>query len=259
MKIIILCGGKGIRLENDIGFIPKSMVKIGHRPMLWNVMKIYSKFGFTDFVLALGKDGGLIRDYFLNFNKHFNDIIVNLENGSVEYLTNNQEKDWKITCVETGENAGTGARISRCQDYVDNMFMVAYSDCLSDISVKAVLESHIKSGKIATITGVMPPYRYGEFVFDNNEVINFNEKSLLRSDSGWVNGGFMVFNKEIFNYLNPFNECILENEIFKKLVADKQINIFKHSGFWQCLDNDREFNFLNDLCDKNLNYWLFNK
>ena len=259
MKIVILCGGKGIRLENSNDFIPKAMAKIGHRTMIWNVMKIFSKFGLYDFVLALGKNGDMIRDYFLNFNKNFNDITISLSNNNVQYLTNNQEKDWQITCVETGENAGTGARISRCQEYLGENFMVTYSDCLSDVNIEEVISSHIKSGKVATITGVMPPYRYGEFVTEDERIIGFNENSLLKSNNGWVNGGFMVFNKQIFKYLNPFNECSLENEIFKKLVSDDQINIFKHPGFWQCLDNDREYNYLNNLCDQNLNYWLFNR
>lgn len=259
MKVVILCGGKGIRLENSNNFIPKAMVKIGHRPMLWNVMKIFSRFGFSDFVLALGKDGGMIRDYFLNFNKHFNDITVSLSDNNVKYLTNNLEKDWQVTCVETGETAGTGARISRCHKYLNDSFVVAYSDCLSDVNIEEVVASHVKSGKIATITGVLPPYRYGEFVVEDDKVIDFNERSLLKSNSGWVNGGFMVFNKEIFKYINSFNECNLENEVFKKLVADNQVNIFKHTGFWQCLDNDREYTYLNDLCNQNLNYWLFSK
>jgi glucose-1-phosphate cytidylyltransferase len=259
MKVVILCGGKGIRLENSNEFIPKAMVKIGPQPMIWNVMKIFSRFGFSDFVLALGKNGHMVRDYFLNFNNNSNNITISLADNTVQYLTNNQEEDWKVTCVETGENAGTGARVSRCQEYLGDSFAVAYADCLSDVDLDAVLESHIKSGKIATITGVMPPYRYGDFIFEGDEVVDFNEKSLLKSNHGWVNGGFMIFNKEIFNYLNPFNECVLENEVFKKLAKDGQINIFKHDGFWQCLDNDRELAHLNSLYDQNLNCWLFNR
>lgn len=260
MKVVILCGGNGIRLRNSLEFIPKAMIKIGYRPMLWHVMKIYAKYGFTDFVLALGSGGNLIKDYFINYDVNINDITIKL--GQKDYIlqSEHQERDWKITFVNTGDYAGTGARISRCQNYLtENDFLVTYSDCLADVNIKKLLDNHKKSNKIATITGVMPRFRYGEFIINDDEVVKWNEISNLKSRGGWVNGGFMAFNKKIFKYLEPFNECVLEKEVFTKLTNDKQINIYKHEGFWQELDNDREYTFLCNLCEKNSEFWLFDK
>jgi len=260
MKVVILCGGNGIRLRDSLEFIPKAMVKIGHRPMLWHVMKIYAKYGFTDFVLALGNGGNLIKDYFMNYDVNVNDVTIKL--GQKDYVSRSehQEKNWRITFVDTGDQAGTGARISRCQDYLaEDDFLVAYSDCLADINIQKLLDDHKKSDKITTVTGVMPHFRYGEFIVNDNEAVKWNEISNLKSRVGWVNGGFMAFNKKIFKYLAPFNECVLEKEVYAKLVDDKQINVYKHEGFWQELDNDREYNFLRDLCEKNSEFWLFDK
>lgn len=258
MTTVILCGGQGLRLNDSLTFIPKGMVKIGHRPILWHVMKIYSQYGHNDFILALGKGGYLIRDYFLNYNKNINDITLMLGESQIEYKTQHQETDWKITFVETGEEAGTGARIFRCKQYVESKkFMVTYSDCLVDININDLLKYHDKSDKIATVTGVMPPYRYGEFIMKDNQPIDYKASSRLKSPHGWVNGGFMVFKQKIFEYLNSFNECILENEVFNELVKNREISIYPHNDFWQCLDNNREYLYLNELCDRNLEYWLF--
>ena len=257
MKAVILCGGKGVRLNNAWEPIPKAMVRIGHRPMIWHVMKIFSKVGITEFVLALGSGGEKIREYFINYNLFTNDLTVELGKQQVVLNSAHQEKDWKVTLVDTGEAAGTGARLFRCRDYIkDENFFVAYSDCLADVKLDRVLEEHQKSGRIATVTGVLPPFRYGEFIVADKQVVSYNEVSHLKSLGGWVNGGFMVFSPGIFNYLEPYNECILEKNIFPRLVADKQLNVSEHTGFWQCLDNDRELNYLNQLCSNNTEPWL---
>ena len=258
MKTVILCGGSGVRLKNSNSFIPKAMVKIGHRPLIWHVMKIYAKFGYTDFVLALGQGGDIIKDYFMKYDINTNDSTIKLGSKEITLHSQNQEKDWKITFVETGENSGTGARLFRCQDYIrDDNFFVAYADCLSNIDIEKLLESHKKHDKPVTVTGVMPPFRYGEFILKEDVAVDWHETSKLKSADGWVNGGFMVFKKEAFRYLEPFNECTLEKEVFSKLVKDRSVNIFKHDKFWQCLDNEREFSYLNSLCEKNMEYWLF--
>lgn len=260
MKVVILCGGDGIRLKNSLEFIPKAMVKIGHRPLLWHVMKIYAKYGFNDFVLALGKDGDKIRDYFLNYDHFANDISITLGTGDIKINSQHQENEWTITMVDTGELAGTGARLARCKKYLDKeKFFLAYSDCLANIHIDKLLDYHNESNKIATVSGINPSYRYGEFEKIDGEIISWNEISKLSSRKGGVNGGFMVFENSIFEYVNSLSECILEKEVFANLVKNKQIDIYEHEGFWQSLDNDRECNFLNELCEKNSEYWLIDK
>jgi glucose-1-phosphate cytidylyltransferase len=258
MKVLILCGGEGIRLKHMLEPIPKAMVMIGTKPMIWHVMKIFSKFGYNEFVLALGSGGETIRDYFINYNLFSNDITLELGNKDIKLNSQNQEKNWKITFVDTGEQAGTGARILRCKNYLnEDSFFISYSDCLSNVDVNKVLEKNKTSNKIITITGIFPPFRYGEFILKNDEPIDYNPISKLKSIHGLVNGGFMVAKKEIFNYLEPFNECILETNVFKKLVSNHQINIHKHDEYWQCLDNDREYAILNNFYEKNQQWWLF--
>lgn len=257
MKIIILCGGNGIRLRNSLEVIPKGLVKIGHRPMLWHIMKIYANFGFNEFILALGNNSEAIRNYFIHYDEIINDLTITLGKHDLVFNTEHQENNWKITFVETGGDSGTGARIARCKKYVgDEEFAVAYSDCLADVNIQKLLEFHHSQKKTASVTGVTPPYRYGEFVMEKNKPVAYRDASRLKSIDGLVNGGFMVFHPKIFNYLDSFSECVLEKDVFGNLVKDGQISIFEHSGFWQCLDNDREYKYLNDLCAKNSEYWL---
>lgn len=258
MKVVILCGGKGIRLNDSLEFIPKGMVKIGHRPLLWHVMKIYANYGFDEFVLALGSNGKVIRDYFLHYNENINDLTLTLGERKLQYNTQNQEENWKITFVETGESSGTGARLFRCQKYLNNEdFLLTYSDCLANIDINELIKFHNSHGKLATASGVFPPFRYGEFVMKDGNPIDFRETSKLKSINGLVNGGFLVFKNGIFDYLTPYNECVLEKEVFQNLAKDSQMNIFEHHGFWQCIDNDRECNFLNKLAEENSEFWLF--
>ncbi|MCF7843476.1 NTP transferase domain-containing protein [Candidatus Gracilibacteria bacterium] len=258
MKVVILCGGKGIRLNDTLDFIPKGMVKIGHRPLLWHIMKAYSNHGFNEFVLALGSNSKAIRDYFLHYNENINDLTLTLGNNKLDYNTQNQEENWKITFVETGENSGTGARLFRCQKYLnDDDFLLTYSDCLSDIDINKLVGFHILNKKILTTTGVLPPFRYGEFIMDGAIPKEYRSVSKLRSQDGLVNGGFMALSCKIFDYLTPYNECVLEQDIFKSLVNDRQLSIFEHFGFWQCIDNEREYRFLNKLSEENSEFWLF--
>src|SRR5581483_12276691 len=164
MKVVILCGGEGIRLRNQLHFGPKALVTIDDKPMIWHIMKRYSLFGYTEFVLALGKYGEMIRDYFFNYNLYTNDVEFTIgKSNEITYHSVNQEKNWKITFVNTGEEAHTGARLSRCKNYVEDEFMLTYSDCLSNVDLSKLYKQHKASKKTVTVTGVMPPFRYGEF------------------------------------------------------------------------------------------------
>lgn len=258
MKVVILCGGEGVRLKNHLSYMPKGLAHIDDNPLIWHIMKRYSLFGYNEFVLALGKDGHKIRNYFLNYNSYTNDIEFSLgKSNSLKYHNLNQEENWKITLVNTGEKAHTGARVSRCQKYIDTEdFMVSYSDCLSDIDIDKLLKLHMNEKKIATVTGVQPPFRYGEFIIKKNKAVDFSPISKLSAMHGHVNGGYMVFNKKIFDYLNSYNECTLESEVFKALTKKEELNVYKHDKFWQCLDNDREYEYLKKLCENNQRYWL---
>ncbi|RJQ37081.1 glucose-1-phosphate cytidylyltransferase [Candidatus Microgenomates bacterium] len=260
MKTIILCGGKGARLGEETNFLPKAMIKIGHRPIIWHILKRYSFNGFNDFILALGEKGELIRDYFIKYDYYTNDVKIDLKNGKIENLTNHLESDWKISLVDTGNFAMSGARIQRCKNYLndEDVFMVSYSDCLANIDIKDLIDFHIHSKKIATVTGVLPPYREGEFLVEKHLAMGFyeNKENKLQMKH-YINGGYMVFNKEIFSYLNSFNECRLESDIFPKLIKDKQLAIYPHDKFWRWLDTERDFNYLNDLAEKNKMCWLY--
>lgn len=258
MKVIILCGGEGIRLRHQLDHIPKGLVHIDNKPLLWHIMKRYSLFGFNEFILALGKHGHKIRNYFLNYSLYTNDVGFTLaDSHKLTYYNANQEENWKIILANTGDEAHTGARVFRCQKYIDSDdFMLTYSDCLSDVDLGKLLKQHRKTGKIATVTGVRPPFRYGEFIMKNEKVLDFSPTSKLSAMRGYVNGGFAVFHNDIFKYLNSYNECVLENEVYKELVKKKQLEVYKHDGFWQCLDNDREYEYLKKLCEENKRYWL---
>ncbi|MDO8610953.1 MAG: sugar phosphate nucleotidyltransferase, partial [bacterium] len=200
MKVVILCGGEGIRLKNDLEYIPKGMVFIDDKPLLWHVMKHFSLFGYNEFVLALGKNGNLIRDYFLNYNLYTNDIELKLDiNGNSKCLSVSQEDNWNIIFANTGDSASTGARLSRCKKYIeDDAFFVCYSDCLSDINIDNLYKFHKKNNRILSISGIRPPFRYGEFIVKNNKVVDYLSISSLIAINGFVNGGYMIFNKGIF-------------------------------------------------------------
>ena len=258
MKIVILCGGRGIQLKHQIQYIPKGLVYIDEKPIIWHIMKRYSQYGFNEFILALGKNGNIFRNYFLNYNQYTNDIGFNLgKNNNSTIYNKNQEENWNIIMTNTGEQANTGARLYRCKKYINSdEFMVTYSDCLSNIDINKLIRYHKSNKNIATITGVKPPFRYGEFTIKKNKVVSFSTTSKLSALKGYVNGGFMVFNKKIFNYLNSYNECTLEKEVFTNLVKDRKLDIYKHDAFWQCLDTDRELTYLKQLSQENKRYWL---
>jgi len=259
MKVLILCGGRGIQLFNESIYIPKGMVRLGHRPILWHIMKRFALAGHTDFILALGGRGEMIRDYFLNYDRLANDTRVVLGSGCIEMLTQHQEDAWRITFVDTGENANSGARISRCRQYImDNNFFVTYSDTLGDIDINGLVTFHRSSKKLLTLTGVIPPYREGEFFIDGKSVIGpYDAREDKQSKrQRLVNGGYMVADKKLFSWITSFNECRLETDVFSRLIKEEQLNIYPHYGFWRWLDTDRDYLYLQELVDKNQTYWL---
>ena len=224
MKVVILCGGLGSRLSEETKKIPKPMVRIGNLPILIHIMNLYASYGFTDFILALGYKKNIIKKYFKKFKK----------------------KNWKIDLVDTGANSLTGTRVLKLKEKLikDNNFLLTYGDGLSNVNIKKAIKFHNKFKKIATVTAVRPPARFGELVIKNNNVINFYEKNQIRE--GWINGGFFIFNKKIFNFI-PKRNSMLERETIKRLTINRELAVYKHSGFWQCMDTLRDKELLNKI------------
>ena len=245
MKVIILCGGMGTRLYPDTENKPKPMVEIGGKPILWHILKIYEKYNYNDFVLALGYKGVDIKKYFLDYNLLSGNIEVDLNKGIVKHNTILKE-NWKINMVDTGSNTLTGGRILRLQKTIskEGTFMVTYGDGLTDLNIKDLVEFHKSHGKIATVTAVRPKGRFGVMSFDGERVVDFNEKPQV--GEGWINGGFFVFEPEIFDYLLD-DSTVLEADPMQRLTADGQLMAFKYKGAWQCMDTPRDREQLNML------------
>ncbi len=255
MKAVILCGGMGTRLKEETEYKPKPMVEIGEMPMIWHIMKIYSHFGISKFVLCLGYKGSMIKDYFFNYEMRNSDFTIHLEDRKINIHNQPTEKSWEITLAETGANAMTGSRVKRIEQYIDeDVFLLTYGDGLSNVNINSLLEFHRSHGKIGTVTGVHPPSRFGELSIENNTVVNFNEKPQLHS-GGLISGGFFVFNKKFFKYLSSAENCILERDPMEKLASEGQLMVYKHSGFWQCMDTYRDFEFLNKKWIENKAEW----
>jgi len=242
MKTIILCGGIGTRMKEETEFKPKAMVLIGGKPILWHIMKMYSHYGYNEFVLALGYKGEMIRDYFLNQRTFLNDLTINTLDNSIEFHTNDSG-NFKITFVDTGAESLTGERILRLKKYItEEDFMLTYADGVSDININQLVDFHKKQGTLGTITGVHPHSKYGLVHIDKETslVKAFDQKPVMYD---YVNGGFMVFNKKAFDY---FNNDQMEDGL-KKMVEENQLSIYKHEGFWKAMDTYREMEELNKL------------
>ncbi len=253
MKVVILAGGLGTRLSEETSVRPKPMVEIGGKPILWHIMKIYSSFGFTDFVICGGYKNYYIKEYFANYVLHNTTITVDLKNNAIEYHKNEVEP-WNITIVDTGDDTMTGGRIKRIQPYIgDERFMLTYGDGVGNINLNALLQSHIDSKKEATLTTVQPVGRFG--VIDINEtgaVNNFNEKP--KGDGVWINSGFFVLEPSIFNLLEN-DHTIWEKHPVETLAAKGQLNAYKHFGFWRPMDTLKDKNDLNELWSANKAEW----
>lgn len=247
MKTIILCGGIGYRLREETEFKPKPMVYVGNKPILWHIMKIYSSYGFNDFVLALGYKADYIKDFFLNQKAFTSDFTLQTNNHKVRYYLENRSEidDFKITFVDTGLDAQVGERILRCQKYIpekDAHFMVTYGDGVSDINIKSLVAFHKKQNTIGTITGIHPRSRFGTVIIDGDNKINeFSEKPVMND---WINGGYMVFKNSFFSYLRKGE---MEHPGLIRLTKEKQLSLYRHEGFWYAVDTYKEFEDLNSI------------
>jgi len=245
MKVIILAGGFGTRLSEETDLMPKPMVQIGGYPILYHIMKIYSHYGYNDFIIALGYKGYIIKEYFANYFLHNADISIDLSTNKVEIL-NSYTEDWKVTLVDTGLNTQTGGRIKRLQKFIgDKTFMLTYGDGVSNVNINNLLQFHKTHGKYATLTAVTPTGRFGNLeIGNNNNVKKFIEKP--PGDGFWVNGGFFIFEPQIFNYIES-DESILEKDVLTKLAKENQLMAYKYSGFWKCMDTLRDKRELEEL------------
>ena len=255
MKVVILCGGLGTRLREETEFRPKPMVGIGDKPILWHIMKNYAHYGFKDFILCLGYKGEIIKEYFYNYEILSNDFTVELGNKKrIEMHSNNAEKDWRITLADTGDKALKGARLKRVQKYInDDQFMLTYGDGIANVDIIKLLEFHRNHGKLATVTGINPASRFGELKINGNHVESFSEKP--KNGDGLINGGFFVFNRGIFDYLSENENCDLETGPVEKIAAEDQLMVYKHKGFWACMDTIRDTEYLNKLWEEGRVAW----
>jgi glucose-1-phosphate cytidylyltransferase len=249
MKVVVLCGGQGTRIRDASEVLPKPMLPIGGKPIVWHIMKSYAAHGFHDFVLCLGYKGWVIKEFFLNYRAMMADLRVTLgRHGSTEILGDARLDEWSVTLAETGENTMTGGRVSAVRRYLegDELFMLTYGDGVADLDLGALLRFHRTHGKIATVTAVHPPSRFGEMRTDGPLVQEFNEKP--QTTSGLINGGFFIFDsRRIWEYLGEQPGCVLEAEPMQRLAREGQLAAFQHDGFWQPMDTLREYNWLNDL------------
>lgn len=254
MKVLILAGGMGTRLSEETDVRPKPMVEIGGRPILWHIMKIYSQYGFNDFMVLLGYKGYIIKEYFTNYFLHQSDVTVDLKNNSIEIHKSTAEP-WKITLIDTGLNTLTGGRIKRVQKYIsDETFMVTYGDGVGDIDIKKLLEFHKSHKKFVTLTAIQLLGRFGALNIDNsNKVLSFQEKP--KSDNAWINGGFFVLEPEIFDYIEG-DEIMWEREPLENLSKDSQVAAYKHTGFWKPMDTLRDKNELEQLWQSGQAPWF---
>jgi glucose-1-phosphate cytidylyltransferase len=255
MKVIILCGGVGTRLKEETEFKPKPMVFIGNKPIIWHIMKIYASYGFNEFILALGYKADYIKEYFLNQKAFTSDFTLDTKNHEPKfYLEDRSEVDnLKITFVDTGIETMPGERILRCQKYIpasDKYFMVTYGDGVADINLDTLVKFHKKQKTLGTITGVHPRSKYGLVeVSKNNLVTQFIEKPVLND---YINGGFMIFDKRAFNYINPGE---MEHSLLKRLAEKKQLSIYHHNNFWFCMDTYKEVEDLNKMWNSGKAPW----
>ncbi len=256
MKVVILCGGQGTRLREQTEVLPKPMVEIGGRPILWHIMKSYAYYGLNEFVLCLGYKGHLIKDYFLNYDVRTSNVTVDLgESPKVSIDRRNSESGWKISLVETGEKAMTAARLFRARRYLDGEpFCLTYGDGLANVDIAALLNFHKTHGKLVTITGVRPLSRFGELETDGLSVVAFAEKP--RVTESFINGGYFVFQPEFIDkYLSDDDDLTLEGPPLQKAAAAGEMIMFPHTGFWQCMDTYREWKILEEMWEGGKAAW----
>jgi glucose-1-phosphate cytidylyltransferase len=245
MRTIILAGGLGTRLSEETGTRPKPMVTIGGKPMLWHIMSIYAAHDIRDFVLALGYRAEVVKEYLLNLTYFNSDFTVHTSSRDITFSENTRPSDWRITAVDTGGSTQTGGRIRRAaQVFDDDIFMVTYGDGVANIDIRALIDFHKSHGRLATVTAVRPPARFGRLELEGNSVVRFGEKP--QAEGGWINGGFFVLNRDAIEYIDN-DESVWEREPLERLASDGELQAYFHSGFWQPMDTIRERNMLEDL------------
>lgn len=260
MKVVILAGGLGTRLSEETKLIPKPMVEIGGKPILWHIMKIYSYYGFNEFIILTGYKSHIIKDYFVHYYQQYSDITVDMANNTVD-IHRIQTEPWKVTMLYTGQNTMTGSRIKKAQEYIGNEpFLLTYGDGVSDVDIKELIKCHQCSGKCLTLTAVKPSGKFGALDISSDGTINsFSEKP--KGDGSWINGGFMVCEPQVFDYIDQDrNDVIFERTPLENLAKDHQLNSYKHNGFWYPMDTLKGKNDLTDLWESGTAPWaLWNK
>jgi glucose-1-phosphate cytidylyltransferase len=243
MKVVLLAGGLGTRIAEESSLRPKPMIEIGGKPILWHVMKLYAAFGLTDFIICCGHKGYFIKEYFANYFLHQSDVTIDLSTNSVE-IHQKKAEPWKVTLIDTGESTQTGGRIRRIAGYINDDFCLTYGDGVASIDIKKLIGFHRAHGRIATMTAVQPPGRFGALVTHGSQISSFLEKP--QGDGGWINGGFFVLRREALNRIEG-DHTIWEREPLESLASDGQLQAYFHDGFWQPMDTLRDKNSLEGL------------
>jgi glucose-1-phosphate cytidylyltransferase len=246
MKVVILAGGLGTRISEESHLKPKPMIEIGDMPILWHIMKSYSHYGYNDFIICCGYKGFFIKQYFADYYLHRSDITFDFAKDNEMIVHSNVAEPWRVTLVDTGLNTMTGGRVKKVSKYIgDETFMLTYGDGVSDVNINKLVEFHKEHGKIATLTAIQPGGRFGMLdINENCSIDSFKEKSI--EDGGWVNGGFMVLEPEMLNYIDG-DSTILERHPLESLASQGELKAFMHQGFWQCMDTLRDKNYLEEL------------
>lgn len=254
MKVLILAGGLGTRLSEETKLVPKPMVEIGGKPILWHIMKSYSHYGFNEFIILTGYKSHVIKDYFVHYYQQYSDITVDMLNNSVE-IHKIKTEPWKVTMLYTGQNTMTGGRIKKAKAYVGNEpFMLTYGDGVSNVDINALIECHKKSGKYLTLTSVKPSGKFGALdIQPDGSIKSFVEKPQV--DGNWINGGFMVCEPEVFDYIPDGDDTIFERQPLENLAKTNQLNSYKHRGFWRPMDTLKDKNDLTDMWLKEQAFW----
>jgi glucose-1-phosphate cytidylyltransferase len=255
MKAVILAGGFGTRLSEETSIKPKPMLNIGGKPILWHIMKTYSHHGINEFVILLGYKGYVIKEYFANYFLHQSDVTIDMSNGDMQ-VHNNSSEPWKVTLLDTGVNAMTGARVKKAKKYIGNeTFLLTYGDGVGDIDVAQTLKFHLEHKGLMTMTSAQPEGRFGALnINENNQVTTFEEKP--KGDGSWVNAGYFICQPEVLDYIADGDDVIFEQEPLKKLAQDGQIYSYKHKGFWMPMDTLRDKIKLNEMCESGNAPWI---
>jgi glucose-1-phosphate cytidylyltransferase len=254
LKVVILAGGFGTRISEESHLKPKPMIEIGDRPILWHIMKIYSYYGYNDFIICLGYKGYYIKEYFAHYFLQESTITFDFRMANQQIIHNHHAEPWKVTLVDTGYNTMTGGRVKRIKEYLGNdTFMLTYGDGVSNVDINELVKYHVQHGKLATVTSVQPSGRFGAVALsESNQVMSFNEKP--HGDGGWINGGFFVLQPEVLDYIDG-DETTFERDPLENLARDEQIMAFKHNGFWQPMDTVRDREHLEKLWQENNAPW----